>query len=163
MKLFTVHAPPGAPEGRGAEDFVFVKDGFSWPALFAPLLWLLYHRMWIEFVIVLALVLLLDASLTALGVRDGALVWAGFTFNLLFAFEANDLRRARLTRKGWRDFGPVMGDNLSGAERAFFADWLVRPGHLVAPPSRSAFPHPAPMTGMRGGEDDVIGSLPFRS
>lgn len=162
MKLFTVHVPPGAPEGRGADDVVFVKDGFSWPALFVPLLWLLYHRMWLEFVIVLALVLVIEVSLTALGAGDGAMGWAGVAFNLLFAFEANDLRRARLARKGWRDLGPVMGDNLPGAERAFFADWLVRPGDGIAAPSRSAFPRPAHMARMPDG-DDVIGSLPSRS
>ena len=40
-----------------ADRLAFVKDGFSWPALFVPLLWLIYHRMWIE-LIVLGLVYL---------------------------------------------------------------------------------------------------------
>lgn len=165
MKLFSVYGPPAASDAYGSDDVVFVKDGFSWPALFVPLLWLLYHRMWIEFLIVLALVLLIEAGLTALGIGEPGMAWAGLAFNVVFAFEANDVRRARLARKGWRDLGPVMGRSLPEAEHAFFTEWLGRTGEgPVAPlPPRSVFPRPAPSASMRGGEDDVIGSLPLRS
>ncbi len=163
MKLFSVYGPPAVSDARGADELVFVKDGFSWPALFVPLLWLLYHRMWLEFLIVLTLVFLIQAVLTALGIGDAGLAWAGLAFNVVFAFEANDLRRARLARKGWRGLGPVMGRNLPEAEHAFFTEWLGRPGDVAPLPARSVFPRPAPPAGMRNGEDDVIGSLPLRS
>ncbi len=38
-----------------AEALAFVKEGFSWPALFVPAFWLIYHRMWIELVVFLAI------------------------------------------------------------------------------------------------------------
>ena len=56
MALYTVFAPPPEP-GETAPDpvrFVFVKDGFCWPALFIPELWLLFRRMWLVFVLYLA-------------------------------------------------------------------------------------------------------------
>ena len=53
MKTYTVYMPEHAADGnttisaRGplAE---FVKDGFSWPALFFGPLWLLWHWLWWE-------------------------------------------------------------------------------------------------------------------
>ena len=57
MPVYTVFAPP---QGSGAAEpdplrFVFVKDGFCWPALFIPELWLLFRRMWLVLVVYVAL------------------------------------------------------------------------------------------------------------
>jgi len=52
VTLYTVYEPPG--EARDLQDqadkLAFIKEGFSWPALFVPGLWLLYQRMWIELI-----------------------------------------------------------------------------------------------------------------
>ena len=48
MRAYTVHAPPDEP--AAPERFAFVKDGFSWPALFVPILWILWHRLWLTLV-----------------------------------------------------------------------------------------------------------------
>jgi hypothetical protein len=163
--MFTVHAPPGATDAE--EQAVFIKDGFSWPAFFFPLFWLLYHRMWLEFAVVIALVIALEIALGALGLKEAALVAACVGFNLLFAFEANDLRRARLDRKGWRRLGLAAGRGLSDAELDFYRAGS-HGGRAGAPPSampaaqRSMTPgRPAPYR-PSGEDDDVIGALPAR-
>ena len=52
MTVYSVYEPPTeAPNlTERADRLAFVKEGFSWPALFVPLLWLIYYRMWIEFI-----------------------------------------------------------------------------------------------------------------
>ncbi len=53
MTVYSVYEPPTqAPDlAERADRLAFVKEGFSWPALLVPLLWLLYYRMWIEFIL----------------------------------------------------------------------------------------------------------------
>ena len=63
MPLYTVHAPPTLP-GDGAPDpmgYVFVKEGFCWPAFFIADLWLLFRRMWIVFFAYVAVALVVMA------------------------------------------------------------------------------------------------------
>lgn len=58
MTVYSVYEPSGdaSVEAR-AGRIAFVKEGFSWVALFVPLLWLLYQRMWLELVAYLAIFL----------------------------------------------------------------------------------------------------------
>jgi hypothetical protein len=126
MPTYTVHEPPSPPADRidRAESLVFVKDGFSWLALlFAPL-WLLAHRLWwplLGYVLVSG-ALQVAARLTALD--PGWVGLAGFTINLLLAFEADTLRRWSLGRRGWRTIGTVSGRTVAECERRFFDAWL---------------------------------------
>ena len=78
-----------------ADRLVFVKEGFSWPAFFVPLLWLIYHRMWLELVLLLLVYVALQLGVRHRRARADAVGWAGFAIVVLFAFEANDLRRPR--------------------------------------------------------------------
>ena len=66
MTVYSVYEPDKeAPDlAVRADRLAFVKEGFSWPALFLPALWLLYQRMWIELIVfVVAFAALLDTSL----------------------------------------------------------------------------------------------------
>ena len=102
MTIYTVLAPP-AGDRRGRPDpaaFVFVKEGFCWPALFFPRLWLLFRRH------VAGACSSTSSSRSAVaGARRrdrrrrcpaSFLVLARF----LFALEANELRRWTLERRG---------------------------------------------------------------
>ncbi|MGE0211702.1 MAG: DUF2628 domain-containing protein [Parvibaculaceae bacterium] len=121
-KLFTVHyreEASGSLTGQG-EDAILVKQGFSWPAfLFGPF-WLLFKRMWIVFVLFLALA----AGLTALGlagwVPDDAVTVLGFGLHLLLGFEGNDLYRWTLARRRCRERAAVAAENRLAAERRYF-------------------------------------------
>ena len=165
VTLYSVYEPPGEAQDLEdrADSLVFVKEGFSWPALFVPGFWLLYRRMWLELVLFLGLFLVLgwvfgpsDAGQTVFG-------WLGLAIVVLFAFEANDLRRAALERRGYRQMGTAIGSSRDEAELAFFQSWLPREERgrprESAPPERPGNAGiPAPRTS--GEAEGVIGLFP---
>ncbi len=118
MRYYSVHAPTG--DGAAADRFVFIKDGFSWPALFVPVLWMLWHRLWLALVYYVVFMLCLAWTDRLAG--DNLAVILAILFSLLFAAEANDIRRLALEGRGWDEVGSSFGKNLSEAEVRFFAD-----------------------------------------
>ena len=117
MRAYTIHAPPD--DDSSPERFAFVKDGFCWPALFVPILWILWHRLWLTLVwyVVWLLVLAWVGRLAGEGIAT-LLAIIGAVF---FAFEANDIRRRSLRSRGWRDIGASSGADLDEAEIRFFS------------------------------------------
>lgn len=122
MTLYTVHAPRLAPEAAAdPAAFVFVKEGFCWPALLLPEIWMIVRRLW--------LVLLL--YLLAMGALVAGAVWLGMDAPWMlvvlarfwFALEANGLRRWTLERNGHALVGVVEGGDLDEAELRFFSGW----------------------------------------
>jgi len=122
MPLYTVLAPPPRT-GQSAPDpvdFVFVKDGFCWPALFFGELWLLYRRLWLVLLLYIAVALGVSVAAAELG---GPLPWIAFGLaRLLFALEGNSLRRGKLRSRGYTFVGVAEGRR-STAEIRFFAEW----------------------------------------
>ena len=54
MTIYTVLAPPEAGSaGPDRDRFVFIKEGFCWPAFFFAAIWLLFRRMWLVFILYL--------------------------------------------------------------------------------------------------------------
>ena len=133
MRAFTVHAPPD--ESAGPERFAFIKDGISWPALFVPVLWILWHRLWLALMgyIIFVLVLMWSERL----VNEGAAVIVAILGAILFALEANNIRRMSLASRGWRDMGGSFGQNLDEAEIRFFENWTKRGVGLASAERRS--------------------------
>jgi hypothetical protein len=164
VTVYSVYEPASNDDEAAvrADRIAFVKDGFAWLALIVPALWLLYHRMWIEFVIFMALIFGLQWAFGA--DRQGAEIagWLSLAITILFAFEANDLRGAMLERRGYRFAGVATGCRQE-AERSFFTRWLReqdRPNRVV-PPAPKAKPGAKPAGPSRGGVgDDVIGLFP---
>jgi hypothetical protein len=171
MALYTVYAPP--PEaGATAPDplrFVFVKDGFCWPALFVPELWLLFRRMWLVFLVYLAA----SAAVSIVGAQAGGpLPWAVLILmHLLFALEANALRRWKLSSAGYTFVGVANGRR-SEAEIRFFSQWeppaIVTSAPTGSEPAEASptpspdkpevpAPAPAPVSAESGG---VVGLFP---
>jgi hypothetical protein len=157
MAVYTVHEPPSragaAPE---PERFVFVRDGFAfWALLFGPL-WMLRHRMWLALlgyalvVTALGLVMRLNGSATV-----GTIVWA--LLGLLIGIEAGTLRRFTLGRRGFRNIGLVVGDDLELAERRFFDAWVRKDSVPAAPAGAPAL---TPSRRMPSSAPDVLGLFP---
>jgi Protein of unknown function (DUF2628) len=125
MSIYTVYEPPlkayeSAPD---PERFVFVRDGFSfWAFLLAPW-WMLRHRLWLALVCYVILAVALSVALRWIGTSAAVAVIAGALFSLLVGFEAATLRRFGLARRGWRNVGIVVGDDVESAERRFFDAW----------------------------------------
>ena len=159
MIAFTVHEPsePARDPLRRADEVVFVKEGFSWLALFVPYLWLIVQRMWIVLAAFVALTLALSGLMLALGASDEAAAWASFLLGLLLAIQANDLRRWTLERRGYRMAAAVSGRSRAECEMKFFADFAARLGQagrakekagradkaLSPPPPAGEAPEPA--------------------
>lgn len=132
MRIYTVHhrqEASGSLVGL-AEDVVLVKEGFSWPGLLIPLIWLIYKRMWI----VLAFYLAAEAGLAALlygGFLPDIAGTAGLlALSLIVGFEGNDLYRWTLKRRRYREQGFVVGEDYAAAEHRYFS---VMAEVLVAP------------------------------
>jgi len=164
MSIYTVYEPPlraheSAPD---PERFVFVRDGFSiWAFLLAPL-WMLRHRLWLAFLGYVIVVVALSIGLRAIGASTTLANVVTALVSLLVGFEAATLRRFGLARRGWRNVGIVVGDDLESAERRFFDAWANKSGldnSLVnAEPRAPSSVAGVPMA--RRTTSDVIGLFP---
>ncbi len=118
MRVWTVHNPPEAPPERGRRAPVLVREGsFAWLAFLFAGLWFLINRMWLVFVIYLALAVLLGVLLP-----DRIAPWVAFALQLLVGFHARDLRRWTLERRGWRLAGVVAAPDEDAAWARLFVE-----------------------------------------
>jgi hypothetical protein len=129
MKLYTAHRPPHSSRDRA----VFVKEGFSWPAFLFPLIWLIVKRLWLALALYVLAVAAISAAASAAGLPSGPILALILALNLILGFEANDLRRRALLRRGYSEEGPLLGENLLHAETKYFQQRLA-PSPAAAPP-----------------------------
>src|SRR5262245_18774036 len=116
MALYTIHAPrPAGDTPAEPADLIFIKDGFCWPALFIPLIWLFYRRLWLVLLLYLALGIGLAMVSGVAGTDASTAVLLLFAF--WFALEANGLRRWTIERRRYDLVGVVEGRTLEEAER----------------------------------------------
>ena len=167
MSIYTVYEPPlkaheSAPD---PERFVFVRDGFSfWAFVLAPW-WMLRHRLWLALVCYVILAVALSVALRLIGTSAAVAIIAGALFSLLVGFEAATLRRFGLARRGWRNVGIVVGDDVESAERRFFDAWTNWPNKTWAerPSVDGASRTSSPAMGVpmaRRPSSEVIGLFP---
>jgi len=149
MRFYTVHANPARSDVD--QRIVLVKEGFAWWAFFTPLLWTLYRRVWIAvplyflgatglFLILFyggfdpltmsaaTSTLILGLPVTLVPTPDVALALLSLLFALLCGYEANDLRRFHLKRRGYALVDVVAARNEAEAERSYFTQRPTMPG-----------------------------------
>jgi len=134
MPTFTVHQPPpklGEAESA-PERFVFLRDGFYVWAFLLPPFWLLRYRLWLAFVLYLAVSIGLGVVLYFIGMPAQVQWLAGTLVALLIGFEAATLRRRKLAWRGCKMLGFVVGEDLEAVEQRFFAEWVKRAEILAA-------------------------------
>ena len=122
MRIYTVHhrqEATGSLTGLG-EDAVLVKEGFSWPAFFIPLIWLVYKRMWIVLAFYVAATVGLALLADFAAAPETAVFVGSVAINLLLGLEGNDLYRWTLARRRYREQAVVVGRNLVTAEQRYF-------------------------------------------
>ena len=157
MAVYTVHEPLPRKNEASAdpERFAFVRDGFYFWAFVLGPLWMLWRRLWLVTLLYFALSSALQVGLWALGAPDAVKFVVWFLLGLLIGFEAGTLRRWTLTRRGWKNLGVVVGDDVETAERRFFSAWTPQmppiPAAPASPPG-GRFPRP--------GEGQIIGLFP---
>lgn len=150
MAIHVVMEPPAKAGTSASESAVFVRDGFHFFGFIAPLLWLLWHRLWLEAAMTFAATLALAA----------ASEWAGLTFaapllplliSLYVGLEGGALRIATLRRAGWRQWGVIEADSIEDAEMRYLfaaeADDEPTPAAVAISP---ATPRPQPAGGALG-------------
>ena len=152
MPTYTVHEPHPLADtlDERATRLVFVKEGFAWLGFLVPLIWLLYNRLWRE---VLILIVIFAASMALVSYAGGnttASGWVMLLINIVFGFEARNIFRRALARKGYEVIGVVTGRDLEDSERRFLSEWL--------PTAKSATPPSAPATptGSSSGANDAM-------
>ena len=126
MQTYTVFEPRVGPEDieERAGKLVFVKEGLAFWAMIAPAIWLLVNRVWRGLLAYIVLSASLIGALMSIGASEQAIAWGGLVLNLIFAYEARDLYRRALERKGYGLIGVVSGRNLEECERRFLQEWL---------------------------------------
>jgi len=157
MAAYSVFAPPLSHAGAaGAERFKFVRDGFSWPAFILGPIWMLFHRLALVLLLWLTVVLVLGAVIRLFGVPSGTALLVFLLLALLIGLEASTLQSWTLKRRGWREIGIVVADELEAAERRFFDELRDqdRTGFGTQVPGRIA------MLDQAQGGSEVIGLFP---
>jgi hypothetical protein len=149
MASWTIHLPPDGARGPGAIDrFVVVKDGVRPLAILFGPLWLLFKRLWIAALIVIALEAALIAVCWALAFPMIATRVLVGVLHGLIGLEASSLQRWTLARNGWREIGAIVAHGRREAElRAAMlaADAADASARTPAPgPTRAAARPPSP-------------------
>jgi len=123
MLIYTAHRKPEFLRDDGTGNgFVFVKDGFSWPAFLVPFFWLIWHRMWWALAGYLIAVAGVAGAGYAAGFPDGLGTWLGLLVNLYMGLEGNNLRRKVLSRRGYQEVADVAANDGEEAAWRLFAD-----------------------------------------
>jgi hypothetical protein len=149
MASYVIMEPLPGASGQIARDPVFIRDGFALLAFLVPLIWLLWHRLWIEAALVLGVTLLLGG----LGEYGGAGLLATLLSILVSVYvglEGAALRIAALRRRGWRDAGVVEADSVADAETRYFAEPVVERPDVVEWPAPAAGSQPPLRTAPSG-------------
>lgn len=142
MRFFTIHERPAQKAGGDAEVLA-IASGFRWWAAIAPLLWLLWHRLWLGFALYMLFSLLLGVALALGDIAEPAATVIGLATSLLIGAGAADYRRWTLERRGWRLVAVQRADSATEAEELY----IRNRGTSIAPMrSQAVLPTPA-MTG----------------
>jgi hypothetical protein len=126
VQTYTVYEPRPAPEDvdERAAGLVFVKEGFSFYAFLVPPLWLAFHRLWIELAVYVAVSLAAGGLIALAGMPQETASLAALAINLVLGYEARDLYRRALERRGYVLRAVVSGRGQDECELRFFQDWL---------------------------------------
>ena len=150
MRLYTVQHRPNGDIGDDP-DVVLIKEGFCWPALFVPFLWLLYRGQLWGLLAYLGLTAGLSAVAYTVGLDEISLLLLSLVLSLLAAAQANDWRRWRLCAKGYELVTVVAAGNLRRAEEIFFHQRWQGPeaaSKTIPTPLPTLLPTPLPASAL---------------
>jgi hypothetical protein len=122
MASYVVMEPPA----RTPAEVRFVRDGFSVVALIVPVIWLLWHRLWIEALAAFAAAICIGFGGELSGwTATAALI--SFLVSLFVALEGPSLRVWALGRRGWRDAGVIDAADEDEAMTRYFSNAELPP------------------------------------
>ena len=116
--IYTVYE---CPQKEDIVDRVeLVREGFSWLAFFFNILWLLYQRLWIPALGYFLLLIGLSLASEQAGLSPISTGTLQLFLQTMLGFAAYDLKRWRLTRRGYYFTGIVSGENSLSAQRRYY-------------------------------------------
>ena len=147
MASYVVMEPAPAAGGDGnRERAVLVRDGFHLLAFLVPAVWLLWHRLWIEALVVVAVSMALSGLGSVAGLGNAA-PFLSLLVSLYVGLEGAARRLAALRRRGWREWGVVEADNAADAEIRYLSEAVSDADDADEPasvrPSAGSLPPPA--------------------
>jgi len=130
VPTYTVHEPQPVADDidERATRLVFIKEGFSILAFAIPVLWLLVNRLWLVLILFVVVTAAVIGGVSYASGNTAMAGWVSFALNLIFGFEARNIHRGVLARKGYDVIGVVTGRDLEDAERRFLTEWLPQAG-----------------------------------
>jgi hypothetical protein len=160
VATFLVFEPAdGARTQSAAERVVFLREKFSPFAFFLTPFWLLRHRLWLAFLVWLLVFIAITVTGGLLGFGPYTSIAAMFFPALVFGMEGVNLRARKLLRKGYRDAGVIIADDLDTAEQRFFETWRTQtPAAKPEPKAPPVFPDTR--LAAASAEQNVIGMFP---
>jgi hypothetical protein len=119
---YTVHLAPAKPGRDGDTAIQFVPDSFSPVAFVVPWAWFLWNRMWLTFLVYLAVMTAVFVALAWSGFPPLLRMAISFAISLLVGLEATNLKRRSLRWRGFHEVGVIVAANREEAERRYFAE-----------------------------------------
>ncbi len=124
MTAWVVMSPP--PKAGPDATPEFVRDRFSVWGFIAPPLWLAWHRLWLEALVALVVMLAIPVVAMRLGIGPAA-SWLSLIVSIYVGLEGPALKLAALRRGHWRDEGVFEADDLEEAEIRYAAETVHGP------------------------------------
>ena len=116
MALYIVMEPASDRRGDAA---LFIRDAFAPLAVIAPIIWLLWNRLWFESAMTLFATLILTGSATWIGAPQ--LVGIGsILLGIYVALEGGALKTAAARRKGYEDSAIIEAGSIAEAEERYY-------------------------------------------
>ena len=117
MAIHVVMEPPASAGKNASESAVFIRDGFYFFGFIAPVLWMLWHRLWVLAAVTFAVTLALGAFGEWAGLI-AAVPLLSLLISLYVGLDGGALRVAALRRAGWRQWGVIEADTIEQLIRA---------------------------------------------
>mgnify|MGYP001274707740 FL=1 len=109
MRIYTLHQP--SKSKNAAAEAVPVKEGFSWPGFFFSVIWALWHRLWFWAIAFAVANIVLGWVLARAGGNEFVQSTTSLALALIIGWTANDLRRRKLAKQGFKECAVMVANN----------------------------------------------------
>ena len=117
--IYTIHENENLPDA--ADRIELVREGFAFWAFIFGAVWLLTQRLWLPAIAYLIAVALVGRVLEMMGFSAASMVAVQLGMQLWLGFQANDMKRWVLDRRGFTMRGVVCAESAMMAQQRVFA------------------------------------------